>query len=85
LRTFVQAFTGVILAQVGAIAVDAQQGKYVLDIDWLKRILISALVAGIIALVTFAQNWSEDAGVVPSVLKAKASSGADPVTTDPIK
>jgi hypothetical protein len=85
LRTFVQSFTGVILAQVGAIAIDAQQGKYVLDIDWIKRILVSALVAGVIALLTFAQNWAEDAGAIPAVGKAVASSGADPATVSPPK
>lgn len=83
IRTFVQAFCGVVIAQSGAILVNAQKGEYVLDIEWVKRIGISALVAGVIALFTFLMNWSEDKGVIPSVLKATASSGAEPVTRDP--
>lgn len=34
-------------------------------------------------LVTWAQNLLEDAGTIPSVWKAQASSGADPLTVDP--
>lgn len=36
------------------------------------------------ALVTALQNALEDRGVIPSVLKATASSGANPVTHDPV-
>lgn len=72
-----------IVAQSGAILLDAQKGEYVLDIEWIKRLAVSAAVAGVISLVSFLQNWSEDKGIVPSVLKATASSGADPVTRDP--
>lgn len=85
IRTFVQAFTGVLMYQGATIAVSAHNGEYAPDVDWLKRVLISALAAGVIALITFAHNWAEDAGAVPSVLKATASSGADPVTHDPVK
>lgn len=83
IRTFVQAFTGVIVAQSGAILLDAQKGEYVLDIEWIKRLAVSAAVAGVIALVSWLQNAMEDAGSIPSVLKASASSGANPVTHDP--
>lgn len=43
------------------------------------------LIVGFIlaALISYAQNEMEDRGTIPSVLKAKASSGADPVTHDP--
>lgn len=34
-------------------------------------------------LVTFCQNWLEDNGTIPAVLKAQASSGAEPITHDP--
>lgn len=85
IRTFVQAFTGVLIAQAGAVALDVHEGTYVPDVDWLKRVLISAVAAGVIALVTFLHNWSEDAGAIPAVGKAVASSGANPVTIDPPK
>lgn len=37
------------------------------------------------ALVTALQNHLEDAGTIPSVLKSAASSGANPVTHDPVE
>lgn len=83
IRTFIQAFLGVIIAQSGAILIDAQKGEYVLDIEWMKRIAVSAAVAGVIALFTYIQNALEDSGVVPSIMKSKASSGANPITQDP--
>ena len=69
IRTFVQAFTGVLVAQTEAILVDAQKGEYVLDVDWIKRILISAAAAGVIALVTWLHNWAEDADKIPTIGK----------------
>ena len=83
LRTFLQAFIGVILAQIGAIAINAQKGEYVLDIEWIKRVGISAFVAGVIALITWLQNYLEDNTNFPSMMKASASSGANPITRDP--
>jgi hypothetical protein len=83
LRTFVQAFIGVILAQSGAILIDAQRGEYVLDLDWIKRILVSALVAAVIALITWIQNYLEDNTGVPAIGKATASSGENPITQGP--
>lgn len=85
LRTFCQAFLGVVIAQSGAILIDAQKGEYVLDIEWIKRIGVSAIAAGVIALVSFAQNWLEDNSSFPSVGKATASSGARPITHDPVQ
>ena len=83
IRTFLQAFCGVIIAQSGAILLDAQKGEYVLDIEWIKRIGVSAAVSGVIALVTFIQNYAEDNSNFPSMLKASASGGQNPVTIDP--
>jgi len=85
IRTFVQGFTGVLVLQAAAIAVDVGKGTWDPDIHWLQRVALSALAAGVISLLTFIHNWAEDAGMVPSILKATASSGADPVTVDPIK
>lgn len=82
IRTFVQAFTGVIIAQSGAILLDAQKGAYVLDIEWLKRLAVSAAVAGVIALVTYVHNLAEDKTAFPAVLKSVPSSGQNPVTRD---
>lgn len=61
LRTFVQAFIGVIAIQLGTIAFKAQDGTYVPDVEWTKRALYSATFAGVIALVSFIQNALEDA------------------------
>lgn len=81
IRTFVQAFIGVLLVQAAALLADLDDG----EIDWnlWKRVALSALAAGFVAAVTWVQNFLEDAGAVPSVLKAQASSGADPITHDP--
>lgn len=83
LRTFFQAFIGVILAQSAPIALSASKGEYILDIDWLMRISVSGVAAAVIAVLTFAQNWLEDNTKFPSMLKAQASSGQNPVTHDP--
>jgi hypothetical protein len=81
LRTFFQAALGMIVVQGVALAADANDGS--LDASLWRRAGVTALVAGFIAVVTWAHNWLEDKGAVPAVLKAVASSGADPVTHDP--
>lgn len=83
IRTFVQAFTGVVVLQLGSVAFDVSQGGWVPDVNWLKRVGISASVAGAVAFFSWLQNALEDGGHVPAVLKATASSGANPVTHDP--
>jgi hypothetical protein len=85
LRTFVQALTGVLVAQAAALALSVQQGTYVPDVDWLKRVGISAVAAGVIAVVTYVHNWAEDNAGLPAVLKATPSSGQNPATRDPAK
>jgi hypothetical protein len=79
IRTFVQAFTGVLALQAGAIIVQVNEGSWVPDIDWMKRVLLSALAAGVISLISFAQNWAEDNTSMPALLKSPASSGENPV------
>lgn len=78
IRTFLQAFTGVVIAQAGAILLDVNKGEWVPDVDWLKRLAISATAAGVIAVVTFVHNWSEDHTPMPALLKAPPSSGQNP-------
>lgn len=80
IRTFVQAFTGSILTN-GVLSAMATNGV----VDWtlLEKAGVSALVAAVIALLTFLQNWAEDRGTIPSILKASASDGANPITNDP--
>lgn len=43
------------------------------------------LMIGYTTAVSLAQNYAEDQGWIPAVLKAKASDGAEPVTHDPAK
>jgi hypothetical protein len=80
LRTFVQAFTGSILTSgvLGAVADGAA-----VDLSIFQKTGVSALAAGVIALLTYVQNALEDNGAIPAVLKAQASSGAEPATIDP--
>lgn len=56
-RTFIQAVFGVIVIQAGALAMDAEDG--VIDVDLWRRVLITAIVAGVIALVTWVYNGIE--------------------------
>lgn len=58
-----------LVAQAAAIALSVDQGTYVPDVDWLKRVGISAVTAGVIAVVTYAHNALEEADAIPSVLK----------------
>jgi hypothetical protein len=76
-RTFVQAATGVMSIQAMSIALDVGRGTYVPDVDWLKRVGISAVAAGVIALVSFFHNWAEDHGVVPTMMKPTDRSVGD--------
>jgi hypothetical protein len=86
IRTFAQAFVGVLLLQAAAIAVSVNQGTWVPDVDWLKRVVLSAAAAGVIAVLSWLQNYLEDSGVagktIPAVLKAPASSGENPAPSD---
>lgn len=76
IRTFFQAFLGAIIT-TGVLSTAATNGV----VDWssLKKAAVSALSAGIVATVSFVQNALEDKGTVPALLKAPASSGADPI------
>lgn len=71
-----------------AVQLIAGGGLYVLTDQFAKDIpaqYTAYLWGGYTILVTVAQNYAEDAGWIPSVLKASASSGADPLTHDPVK
>lgn len=85
-RTFVQAFIGVMATTMVPILYDLIQaageadGELVkIDVNLLGNVLISAVVAGIIALISMGQNWAEDNTRLPAVLKAKPSTGQNPV------
>lgn len=66
-----------------ALATDANDGS--IDANLWRRAGVTAIVAGFIATVSWLQNYLEDAGTIPSVMKASASSGANPITQDPVK
>ncbi len=80
IRGFVQTFVGVLLAS-GVFSAISTDGV----VDWavLQKVFISACSAGIVAILTYAQNWAEDNTSFPAVLKSTASSGQNPVTEDP--
>lgn len=81
IRTWLQTFVGVILAS-GVLSAMSETGM----VDWavLKKAAVSAAVAGAVAVLAFGQNYLEDKGSIPSLLKAEASSGANPITHDPV-
>lgn len=80
IRTFVQAFAGSLLTS-NALSVINTNG--VVDWDVLEKVVISAVAAGVIAVLTFVVNFLEDNTRFPALLKAQASSGVNPVTVDP--
>lgn len=81
IRTFIQAFLGSILSS-GVLSAIATDG--VVDLSGLQKVGAAALAAGLIALVSFAQNALEDVGTIPALLKAPASSGVDPFPDPPV-
>jgi hypothetical protein len=64
LRTFVQAFLGVLLSS-GILSLMNTEGV----VDWagVKKVGISALGAGIAAVVSYLQNVLEDEQVIPTL------------------
>lgn len=64
-RTFFQAFVGVLLSS-GILS--AMSETAIVDWSALKKVGISALVAGVVALITWVQNFLEDKAVIPVVL-----------------
>jgi hypothetical protein len=76
IRTFIQAFLGSIISS-GVLSAVATTGA--VDLSNLQKVGAAGLAAGLIALVSFAQNALEDGGQIPALLKAPASDGADPV------
>lgn len=70
-RTFLQTFIGTIMVS-GVLSGFATQG--VVDISSLKKLLISALVAGGAALIAYLQNYLEGKDAIPALLKTPAAS-----------
>jgi hypothetical protein len=58
---------------------------YQIDFRFWQGVVIAACLSGVIALFSYLQNALEDRGTIPSVGKATASNGANPVTRDPVK
>lgn len=79
-RTFFQAWAGVLLGQAALLLFDMDDG----EIDWIlwKRVMLSGIAAGIIAMVTFLHNLGEDHNVIPTLLKPKDRALGDAVMGD---
>ena len=88
-RTFLQAFVGfLVLFAIPALqdlirAVSSGE-DYQFNFGFWQAIVVAAVASGLVALITWAQNELEDKGAIPALLKAPASSGADPVP-DPLE
>jgi hypothetical protein len=88
IRTFVQAFVGTLAVLAIPALTDLVRSissaePYEIDFRFWQGVVIAACASGVIALVSWLQNFLEDKGAVPSVLKATPSAGANPVTRDP--
>lgn len=70
LRGFVQTFIGVLLSS-GVLSALGNNGTT----DWsaIEKVLISALAAGVVSILTFVQNALEDNGTIPAIGKAVAT------------
>lgn len=66
IRTFFQTFVGVLISS-GILSAMTEAGV----VDWsaLKKVVISAGAAAVVAVVTYIQNALEDSGTVPALLK----------------
>lgn len=80
LRTLVQ----VLIGQIAAGGLTAIWNDYISH-HHIDPTIMVAMGIVLSALVSWAQNSLEDSGAIPSVLKAQASSGANPATIDPAK
>jgi hypothetical protein len=81
IRTFVQAFAGTLLTLLLAQGIPTLVNSCkVPDLSLLLTLVAAAALAGVIALLSWLQNWAEDSPTVPlpAMLKAPASPGADP-------
>jgi hypothetical protein len=67
IRTFFQAWSGILLAQAGMLLTDLDDG----EISWAlwKRVMLSGVASGVIAVVTFLHNFFEDHKIMPTFLK----------------
>lgn len=76
IRGWFQTFLGSIITS-GVLSTFEAEGV----VDWavLKKALISAAVAGVVAVVTLIQNVLEDHTTMPALLKAPPSPGVNPV------
>lgn len=81
IRSFVQAFLGTLIGS-GILSTFVDAGA--VNGDALKKVIVSACAAGMVAVVTFTQNALEDnVPAFPAVLKDTPSPGLNPVTENP--
>jgi len=69
-RTFIQSFLGSLLT-TGVLSGAATSG--IVDWSGLEKTGVAAMAAGIVALISFAQNALEDHDVLPPLLKQPSS------------
>lgn len=76
IRGWLQTFLGSLITS-GVLSSFEAEGV----VDWaiLKKALISAIVAGVVAVITLVQNLLEDTTSFPALLKAPASEGVNPI------
>jgi hypothetical protein len=76
IRTFFQAFTGVLVLQGVQVTIDP---TLITNVDWLERVGLTAIAAGGVSAITLIHNFLEDQAGLPALLKSPASVGSDPV------
>lgn len=87
-RTFLQAFVGTLSVMAIPALNDIVRAigsaePYELDFAFWQSVIIAASLAGVVSLISAAQNALEDKGGMPAVLKGQATSGQNPVPDGP--
>ncbi len=82
-RTFIQGFVGVLVLLAVPILNEwvstvGSGGEVVIDVPFWRSVAMAAVGGGMVSLVAFVQNFTEDHTNVPAILKSPPSSGQNP-------
>ncbi len=84
IRSFIQGFIGVLILLAVPIlnqwvSTVGSGGEVIIDVPFWRSVAMAAIGGGLVGLVSFVQNFTEDHSNLPAILKAPASEGQSPV------
>ncbi len=82
-RTFIQGFVGVLVLLAVPILNEwvttvGSGGEVVIDVPFWRSVAMAAVGGGMVSLVSFVQNFTEDHSNLPALLKSPPSAGQNP-------